>query len=115
VGEAELEPPEANTDGLVAVLLMSGELPLPPLHSAALADDEETIRLLLERGADLNQWAYAGLTPLHVAVVADSPAAVGALLDAGADPNVNIDAATGSPLALATALQRDEVLQELQG
>lgn len=114
VGEADLEPPEAPTDGLVAVLLLSGELALPPLHSAAMADDPETVELLLERGADVNQWVYAGITPLHAAVVADSPEAAAVLLAAGADPNVNVDPATGSPAALAVALERQRVNQLFQ-
>ena len=113
VGEAELEAPEAATDGLVAVLLLSGELPLPPLHAAALANDPESMSLLVERGADVNQWVYAGLTPLHVAIIADSPDAVEALLAVGVDPNTTIDPATGSPISLATALGRDDILQQL--
>jgi hypothetical protein len=113
VGEAELEPPEAPTDGLVAVLLLSGELPMPPLHAAALADDAEIVQLLIERGADPNQWVYAGITPLHAATVADSLAAVDALLAAGADPNLTPDPATGSAFALAGGLQRQAIAEAM--
>jgi ankyrin repeat protein len=115
VGEAELEEPEAPTDGLVAVLLLSGELPMPPLHAAALADDPETMELLVERGADVNQWVYAGITPLHAATVADSQEAVDVLLTAGANPNLVADGTTGSAFSLAGALQRQAIAERMLG
>lgn len=109
VGEAQLNGPEAPTDGLVAVLLLSGELLMPPLHAAALADDPDIVLLLVERGADVGQWVYAGITPLHAATIADSKAAVTVLLGAGADPNVAPDPTTGSAFDLAGVLGREQV------
>jgi ankyrin repeat protein len=113
VGEEVLAPPEAPSDGLVAVLLLTGELPLPPLHAAALANDPDTVQLLLDRGADPNQWVYAGVTPLHAATVADSPEAIDVLLDAGADPNLAPDGNTGSAFGLAGALAREQIAQRM--
>lgn len=115
VGEAELEPPESPTDPLVAVLLLSGELAMPPLHSAALADDAETTQLLIDQGAPVDQFVYAGITPLHAAVVANSPEAVRVLLEAGADPNLAPNGDTGSPLALAAALGREQIAIQMLG
>ena len=42
-----------------------------PLHAAVTAGDEGCVRVLLDAGADLNQWnpEAEGATPLHLAVM----------------------------------------------
>jgi len=58
------------------------------IHSAALNDDLEAMKLLLEKGADVNQVNEYGLTPLIFATAPDvSEEMVKLLLEKGADPN----------------------------
>jgi ankyrin repeat protein len=66
-----------------------------PLHIASHKGHVELIRLLVERGAEINARAYNGFTPLHLA---REPAVVDLLARSGADLN-----AVG---ASGTALQR---------
>jgi hypothetical protein len=76
-------------------------------HTAALAaaatNQAAVIRVLAERGANLNVQDYEGMTALHVAVETSSLAAGVELLRLGADPNVTT---TGrkTPLDLVAAL-----------
>lgn len=60
-----------------------------PLHAAiALGDSLETIRLLLESGADANAAQAGGFTPLHQAAAAGKREIVLLLLEHGALPDV---------------------------
>lgn len=62
------------------------------LHAAlALSKNPESIRLLLERGADVNAVQTAGYRPLHEAAAAGRADLVQLLLDAGADRTVRCD------------------------
>ena len=56
-----------------------------PLHQAITAATDETMRLLIERGADVNAQDNTGLTPLHVAAWWSVTARADLLLDHGAD------------------------------
>jgi uncharacterized protein len=74
------------------------------LIAAASAHDPESrvqpavVRLLIRRGANVNEIDKNGVTPLHRAVRSRSPAAVKVLLESGADPNA-VDRKSGfSPL-----------------
>ncbi len=60
-----------------------------PLHLACYFDNQDTVRLLLERAADPNAVAENGsqLRPLHSAVAGTCGAAVTLLLRAGAEVN----------------------------
>lgn len=64
---------------------------------AAYAPHPETVRALLERGADPNRVNDRGQTPVAAAAFRSSAEAVQLLLDAGADPHA------GAPTALETA------------
>lgn len=58
------------------------------LHACiALSGDQETVRLLIDQGADLNAAQVGGYTPLHQAAAAGRLELVLLLLSAGADPD----------------------------
>lgn len=62
------------------------------LHAAiALGDSLDTIRLLLEAGADVNAAQAGGFTPLHQAASAGKPDLVVLLLESGAQPDALCD------------------------
>ncbi|MEL7238863.1 MAG: ankyrin repeat domain-containing protein, partial [Planctomycetota bacterium] len=82
-----------------------------PLHGAI---DVASMKLLIERGADLNSWNRWNGTPLHGAVVTGSYDKVRFLLEAGADPTIE-DYDGMTPLALAIKYDREEVIEELRG
>jgi ankyrin repeat protein len=62
-----------------------------PVHAASAAHDRETMRLLLEAGADPNLRQQGGFTPLHAAAHADDAEMAQLLLDHGADPTLAAD------------------------
>ncbi len=62
---------------------------LTPLHVAAQKADSETLTLLIDKGAKVNEPAKDGRTPLHFAVKRINGFAVArVLLEAGADPSL---------------------------
>jgi uncharacterized protein len=62
-----------------------------PVHAASAAHDIETMRLLLEAGADPNQRQRGGFVPLHEAAHTDDVEMARLLLDHGADPALTAD------------------------
>ncbi|KAH7129517.1 ankyrin repeat-containing domain protein, partial [Dactylonectria estremocensis] len=58
----------------------------PLLHAAKANEDVETIKLLLEHGADPTVYDDYGLSPLHRAVWHNQHQVIKVLLDAGANP-----------------------------
>jgi uncharacterized protein len=62
-----------------------------PVHAASAAHDHETLRLLLEAGADPNQRQRGGFAPLHTAAHTDDVEMARLLLDHGADPTLTAD------------------------
>ncbi len=74
------------------------------LMAAAATDQEAVIRLLAERGANMNVQDYEGMTALHAAVEAEAVAAGMALLSLGADPCV-VSSARQTPLDVVATMQ----------
>jgi len=63
-----------------------------PLHAAvALGDSEETVRLLLEAGADVNATQAGGFTALHQAASAGKLEIIAVLLENGARRDARCD------------------------
>lgn len=62
-----------------------------PLHSAAAADNTETVIALLEAGADPNARQQGGFAPIHAAAQNGNREAVEALLAKGAEPDAATD------------------------
>ena len=60
-----------------------------PVHAASAAHDHETMRLLLEAGADPNLRQQGGFVPLHEAARSDDAEMARLLLDHGADPGLD--------------------------
>jgi ankyrin repeat protein len=60
-----------------------------PLHVAAIWNDVEAIKLLVEAGADINARDSFGETALHDAALQKHRAAYDLLLLLGADPSIN--------------------------
>jgi ankyrin repeat protein len=76
------------------------------LHWATRADSLDTVKLLLDAGADARAPDLDGVTPLYLAAENGSAAVIAALLDAGADPNTV--APTGRT-ALMTAVRNGKI------
>lgn len=73
-----------------------------PLHSAAIAGHEAVVKLLIERGATINDPAtFDTYTPLHSAATQGHAGVVKLLAEAGADLNAN----AGDRPALTEAVQ----------
>jgi len=81
------------------------QFPDSPLIKAARAGSLDTIKILLDSGADVNLPGPTGddwdATPLQHAILARQPGAVRLLLDRGADPNRSGGPNAPAPLLLA--------------
>ena len=83
------------------VLMRFAEMPLPPLHYAALHGQLSVLRLMLEHVGDaVVDTPFNHITPLLFAVRSRCPHCVAALLDAGADANF-----TAAPNEVMTPLR----------
>jgi ankyrin repeat protein len=85
--------------------------PPTPFHDAARGGDVETLRRLLDAGADPNEEDWTGAPPLDQAVHGGSAEAVRVLLEAGADPNGG--ASLTSPLVGAAGKNRVDLVMIL--
>lgn len=95
--------------GLGVALLVAGacdeQAPASPLIEAARSGSLDTIKRLLDSGADVNSAGPTGdgwdATPLQHAILARQPGAVRLLLERGADPNRVPGSNSPTPLLLA--------------
>ncbi|GBG24049.1 Ankyrin repeat domain-containing protein 1 [Hondaea fermentalgiana] len=77
---------------------------------AARADQSDMIRLLLEKGANINALSNEGWAALHHAVDAKQASTVKFLLQYRADPNIGAGIGIGTALHLAVRLNRLEAV-----
>eukprot|EP00438_Fugacium_kawagutii_P019447 Skav202439 [mRNA] locus=scaffold2957:52823:54250:- [translate_table: standard] len=73
----------------------------------------ESVRSLLQAGADLNATSTAGVQPLHAAAIAGHAEIVQILVEHGADPNQRHGFAGNSPLHFAAEMGHVEVVRRL--
>jgi ankyrin repeat protein len=92
---------DANQDVIVAGLVGGGSGGLTPLVFAAREGDLETVKVLLDAGADVNQTTEYGWTPLLVATNNRNYKVGAYLLEKGAKPNI-ANKGGWTPLYLAT-------------
>ncbi|KAK6928918.1 Serine-threonine/tyrosine-protein kinase, catalytic domain [Dillenia turbinata] len=101
-GEADIEPGlfyfTAGRE-LVRILLAAGADPTAQdtqhgrtvLHTAAMANDVELVKIILSAGVDVNIRNVHNTIPLHVALARGAKTCVGFLLSAGANCNLQDD------------------------
>lgn len=77
------------------------------LHYAAMNDDTQSIRALVDSGSDVNGQDRRGMTPLHFAAQERAVAAAQLLLELGAAVDVR-DAHGNTPLSTAVYSARSE-------
>ncbi|KAL2461125.1 E3 ubiquitin-protein ligase KEG [Abeliophyllum distichum] len=90
---------ESEGRELVRILLAAGAEPTAQdtqhahtaLHTAAMANDIELVKIILEAGVDVNIRNVQNTIPLHVALARGSKSCVGLLLSAGANCNLQDD------------------------
>lgn len=70
-----------------AVLEKTDNMNYTPLFHAVLWEKSDIVRIIIDRGADINRQSLIGSTPLHEAVKTGSVQISGILLRAGADVN----------------------------
>lgn len=90
-----------ETEGreLVRILLFAGADPTAQdaqhgrtaLHTAAMANDVELVKIILDAGVDVNIRNVQNTIPLHVALARGAKSCVGLLLSAGANCNMQDD------------------------
>tara|TARA_Y100000389_G_scaffold64707_1_gene60777 strand:- start:1380 stop:1961 length:582 start_codon:yes stop_codon:yes gene_type:complete len=61
-----------------------------PIHIAVETDNEDTIRLIVSLGCDVNSTDYYGVTPLYKAVDHNAMTSIKVLLELGADLYANV-------------------------
>jgi ankyrin repeat protein len=87
---------------------------IAPVHAAASVGDVETMRLLLDRGADPNARQHGGFTPIHAAAGNGDVAMAELLLQRGADRAARTDDGKDAA-ALAAERGRAEFVAWLNG
>jgi ankyrin repeat protein len=92
---------DADQDVIIAGLVGGGSGGLTPLVFAAREGDLETVKVLLDAGADVNQTTEYGWTPLLVASNNRNYKVGAYLLEKGANPNI-ANKGGWTPLYLAT-------------
>ena len=129
------DPNAAQSDGLTALhwaalndqleiaqtLLYAGATVKPvtrvggytPLHLASRAGHSAIVRVLLEAGAEPDEFTTTGVTALHFAAEADAADAVDALIEHGADVDARDTFSSRTPLMFAAVRNALESMRAL--
>lgn len=83
------------------------------LHIASLAGKEDLVKLLIERGAQVNVQNQKGFTPLYMAAQNNFEALVKFLIASGADQNLGTVVSTKNWMKLLNYLYDGTVFYEL--
>jgi hypothetical protein len=78
------------------------------LHAAAFRGAEQSMRVLIERGAELDVLGAEGETPLHLAAMMGHSRSVEVLLSSGAEVEIRCRQYQGTPLMWAAAASGQE-------
>ncbi|XP_031565445.1 transient receptor potential cation channel subfamily A member 1-like [Actinia tenebrosa] len=82
------------------------------VHLAALSGDENEVKRLLSRGAEVNKLDHHGKSPLHNAILSRVPSVVQVVLLAGADVNLP-DRHGDTPLHIAVGTGSEDIVKLL--
>ncbi|HRJ90513.1 MAG TPA: ankyrin repeat domain-containing protein [Pyrinomonadaceae bacterium] len=85
---------------------------IPVLEVAASFGKTEVVRLLIERGADVNRTRSFGQTALKAAVIGQHPKTTEALIEKGADV---CEKTEGSALQYAVEVENGDLIAILEG
>lgn len=85
-----------------------------PIHTAARSSTGQIVRLLIERGANLDLRNGEGLTPLHVACRSGNLEAAQVFIEAGVDVNAQTSAETNSHHGACTPLHHALLCGQLE-
>jgi cytohesin len=84
-----------------------------PLHIAVEYSNQEAVKLLCEKKADINSFTLSRMTPLHVAIFTKNILIIKLLLQNGANPNIK-DISGYTPLYYANRLKDNQIIKLLQ-
>jgi outer membrane protein TolC len=84
-----------------------------PLHAATYRGNYEIVRMLLEKGADINAATSSGMSPLYIAANEGSLEIVKLLVEKGADVNLCGGTVMRSPLQRAAGKGHTEIVKVL--
>lgn len=79
------------------------------LHNAVRAGIVEDVKILIEKGANVNQPAKDGVTPLHVAIINNQEEIAELLIKAGAKTEMVDNTTQATPLHMAALYGRDSL------
>ncbi len=83
------------------------------LHYAVRDSDQKTVKLLIEKGADINAADVGGYVPMHLAVIGKRLKNVKELISSGANVNVVERNGKNTPLHFACMAGEVEIVKEL--
>ncbi len=108
-GKDNLEALTAQYEADPEIVHALNDMDKTPLHYAATYGRDETIKALIEWGADINARDITGMTPLHITGTLNRVSEARILLDAGADLEAKDDFGA-TPLHSAAIHEKIDVM-----